>query len=181
MGGAQGNVDGAYFGTTFPHLLLMTYPSLRPSQPTENYTPRVFGADSSFLTNCSWGLPACPPRHSVATSSITGCCWCMRILYVSCISMYFWLWPDQHDMEDGHLSPVGACRAHVLQRLRHQASSCIPAPRLRQLLRWRLRQQTDKTPQTRAARQRQRRAQRRQRRHELSCRHQAPAWFSRLE
>lgn len=39
----QGNVDGAYFGTTFPHLLLMTYPSLRPAQPTEGYTPRVFG------------------------------------------------------------------------------------------------------------------------------------------
>ena len=39
----QGNVDGAYFGTTFPHLLLMTYPSLRPPRATEAYTPRVFG------------------------------------------------------------------------------------------------------------------------------------------
>jgi Casein kinase II regulatory subunit len=39
----QGNVDGAYFGTTFPHLLLMTYPSLRPARSTESYTPRIFG------------------------------------------------------------------------------------------------------------------------------------------
>jgi len=39
----QGNVDGAYFGTTFPHLLLMTYPSLRPPRPTDAYTPRIFG------------------------------------------------------------------------------------------------------------------------------------------
>lgn len=39
----QGNVDGAYFGTTFPHLLLMTYPTMRPAKQTETYTPRVFG------------------------------------------------------------------------------------------------------------------------------------------
>lgn len=39
----QGNVDGAYFGTTFPHLLLMTYPSLRPARSTDSYTPRIFG------------------------------------------------------------------------------------------------------------------------------------------
>ena len=39
----QGNVDGAYFGTTFPHLLLMTYPSIRPAKQQELYVPRVFG------------------------------------------------------------------------------------------------------------------------------------------
>lgn len=39
----QGNVDGAFFGTTFPHLLLMTYPGMRPQQPLERYVPRVFG------------------------------------------------------------------------------------------------------------------------------------------
>lgn len=37
------NIDGAYFGTTFPHLLLMTYPVLRPPQPGVQYVPRVFG------------------------------------------------------------------------------------------------------------------------------------------
>ena len=39
----QGNADGAYFGTTFPHLLLMTYPSLRPPPASDSYVPRVFG------------------------------------------------------------------------------------------------------------------------------------------
>lgn len=39
----QGHVDGVYFGTTFPHLLLMTYPTIRPPKPTSNYVPRVFG------------------------------------------------------------------------------------------------------------------------------------------
>lgn len=39
----QATVDGMYFGTTFPHLLLMTYPSLRPAQPTGGYIARVFG------------------------------------------------------------------------------------------------------------------------------------------
>ncbi|KAK4372360.1 hypothetical protein RND71_007744 [Anisodus tanguticus] len=39
----QGNIDGAYFGTTFPHLFLMTYGHLEPQKPTQNYVPRVFG------------------------------------------------------------------------------------------------------------------------------------------
>ncbi|XP_047336723.1 casein kinase II subunit beta-1-like isoform X2 [Impatiens glandulifera] len=44
----QGNVDGAYFGTTFPHLFLMTYGSLKPqkasqSSTSSHYVPRVFG------------------------------------------------------------------------------------------------------------------------------------------
>jgi hypothetical protein len=36
-------VDGAYFGTTFPHLLLLTYPQYRPPRNTPTYVPRVFG------------------------------------------------------------------------------------------------------------------------------------------
>ncbi|KAK9757740.1 hypothetical protein RND81_01G183100 [Saponaria officinalis] len=39
----QGNADGAYFGTTFPHLFLMTYGNLKPAQPARSYVPRVFG------------------------------------------------------------------------------------------------------------------------------------------
>ncbi|KFK31400.1 hypothetical protein AALP_AA6G107000 [Arabis alpina] len=39
----QGNIDGAYFGTTFPHLFLMTYGHLKPPKATQNYVPRVFG------------------------------------------------------------------------------------------------------------------------------------------
>ncbi|CAA2972941.1 casein kinase II subunit beta-4 [Olea europaea subsp. europaea] len=39
----QGNIDGAYFGTTFPHLFLMTYGHLKPQKPSQSYTQRVFG------------------------------------------------------------------------------------------------------------------------------------------
>jgi len=38
-----GNIDGAYFGTTFPHLFLMTFPSAIPAPTTVVYVPRVFG------------------------------------------------------------------------------------------------------------------------------------------
>jgi hypothetical protein len=37
------NIDGAYFGTTFPHLFLMTYPQDVPQPPKEVFVPRVFG------------------------------------------------------------------------------------------------------------------------------------------
>lgn len=36
-------VDGAYFGTTFPHLFFMTYKSLVPDPPEKAFVPRVFG------------------------------------------------------------------------------------------------------------------------------------------
>ncbi|KAG6395145.1 hypothetical protein SASPL_145784 [Salvia splendens] len=39
----RSNIDGAYFGTTFPHLFLMTYGHLKPQKPTQSYVPRVFG------------------------------------------------------------------------------------------------------------------------------------------
>ncbi|CAM8926542.1 unnamed protein product [Rhodiola kirilowii] len=39
----QGNIDGAYFGTTFPHMFLMTYGHLKPQKPSQSYVPRVFG------------------------------------------------------------------------------------------------------------------------------------------
>lgn len=37
------NIDGAYFGTTFPHLFLMTYGNLKPQKISQSYVPRVFG------------------------------------------------------------------------------------------------------------------------------------------
>ncbi|KAJ7944662.1 Casein kinase II subunit beta [Quillaja saponaria] len=37
------DIDGAYFGTTFPHLFLMTYGNLKPQKPSQSYVPRVFG------------------------------------------------------------------------------------------------------------------------------------------
>mmetsp|Transcript_2777 Transcript_2777/g.7700 ORF Transcript_2777/g.7700 Transcript_2777/m.7700 type:complete len:224 (+) Transcript_2777:215-886(+) len=36
-------VDGSYFGTTFPHMLLQTYPEYQPRVNTQTYTPRIFG------------------------------------------------------------------------------------------------------------------------------------------
>jgi casein kinase II subunit beta len=42
----QGNIDGAYFGTTFPHLFLLTYGHLRPevrAKSASKYTPKIFG------------------------------------------------------------------------------------------------------------------------------------------
>jgi casein kinase II subunit beta len=39
------DLDGAYFGTTFPHLFMMQFPDLWPPPPcsVESYVPRVFG------------------------------------------------------------------------------------------------------------------------------------------
>merc|ERR1719454_2749349 len=42
----QGNIDGAYYGTTFPHLFLMTYGYLKPQKGSVTYTPRIFGFKS---------------------------------------------------------------------------------------------------------------------------------------
>lgn len=37
------HIDGAYFGTTFPHLFFLTFPELKVPKCTESYVPRVFG------------------------------------------------------------------------------------------------------------------------------------------
>ncbi|KAI7980337.1 Casein kinase II subunit beta-2 [Camellia lanceoleosa] len=39
----QNNIDGAYFGTTFSHLFLMTCGHLKPQKVSQSYVPRVFG------------------------------------------------------------------------------------------------------------------------------------------
>lgn len=36
-------IDGAYFGATFPHVFLMTHAHLVPPPPTQVYVPRVYG------------------------------------------------------------------------------------------------------------------------------------------
>ena len=36
-------IDGAFFGSTFPHLFLQTYGDLRPAPCNRTYVPRVFG------------------------------------------------------------------------------------------------------------------------------------------
>eukprot|EP01045_Picozoa_sp_COSAG04_P018879 COSAG04_NODE_1784_length_5588_cov_2.790854_2_plen_237_part_00 len=37
------NLDGCYFGTTFPHLFLHMYGDQQPPLPTEKYTARIYG------------------------------------------------------------------------------------------------------------------------------------------
>jgi hypothetical protein len=39
----QAALDGAYFGTTFSHLFLLTHPDLIPSRPEQSYVPRIYG------------------------------------------------------------------------------------------------------------------------------------------
>jgi casein kinase II subunit beta len=57
----QGNVDGAYFGTTFPHLFLLKYPALVPERGgTQSvYIPRIYGfrihKDSEYWANGGGG------------------------------------------------------------------------------------------------------------------------------
>ncbi|KAJ2083456.1 casein kinase 2 regulatory subunit [Coemansia sp. RSA 988] len=36
-------IDGAYFGTTFPHMFFQAFPSLIPEQPPSLYTPKIYG------------------------------------------------------------------------------------------------------------------------------------------
>ncbi|EDW73859.1 uncharacterized protein Dwil_GK19682 [Drosophila willistoni] len=38
-----GMLDGAMFGTSFPHMFFMQFPELRPEEPKESYTPRLYG------------------------------------------------------------------------------------------------------------------------------------------
>ena len=37
------DVDGAYFGCSFPQIMLMTYEDLKPSPNDSQYVPRIYG------------------------------------------------------------------------------------------------------------------------------------------
>lgn len=37
------NIDGAYFGTTFPHLFFLVFPELKPHNEKVDYLPKIFG------------------------------------------------------------------------------------------------------------------------------------------
>eukprot|EP00826_Nyctotherus_ovalis_P051783 TRINITY_DN6489_c0_g1_i5.p1 TRINITY_DN6489_c0_g1~~TRINITY_DN6489_c0_g1_i5.p1 ORF type:complete len:219 (+),score=52.19 TRINITY_DN6489_c0_g1_i5:34-690(+) len=39
----KADIDGAYFGTAFPHMLLQAYPNLVPKEGAPPYIPRIYG------------------------------------------------------------------------------------------------------------------------------------------
>ncbi len=66
----QCSIDGAYFGTTFPHLLLMSYPMYRPPKSSDVYVPRVFGFKlhpSAYGERCA---QCALPAHHYSSPSV---------------------------------------------------------------------------------------------------------------
>jgi len=43
VGRAGNQADGAYFGTSFPHVFLQSFPNLVPLEPPVSYVPKIFG------------------------------------------------------------------------------------------------------------------------------------------
>ncbi|KAJ6222626.1 hypothetical protein RDWZM_001171 [Blomia tropicalis] len=37
------SIDGAYFGTNFPHMFFMVYPEARPLKPSQQFVPSLYG------------------------------------------------------------------------------------------------------------------------------------------
>lgn len=77
---AQCSIDGAFFGSTFPHLLLMTYPMYRPPRSADVYTPRRAARLAARAGAQTWPPPAgfsgaaavAPAAASVAGSALHG-------------------------------------------------------------------------------------------------------------
>ncbi|KAF9097197.1 casein kinase 2 regulatory subunit [Mortierella sp. GBA35] len=46
------NLDGAYFGTTFAHMLFHIYPELVPNIPNKIYAPAIYGFKISEYSRC---------------------------------------------------------------------------------------------------------------------------------
>lgn len=46
-------IDGAYFGTTFPHLFFITFPELVPSTLSHQYVASAYAMAAMLTTECS--------------------------------------------------------------------------------------------------------------------------------
>ena len=71
---AHAALDGAYFGTTCPHLLLLTYPGARPPPPDPNarYVPRVFGFRLHHSATARIPPSASSTNPTTAVSTVAG-------------------------------------------------------------------------------------------------------------
>ncbi|KAK4510796.1 uncharacterized protein ATC70_005230 [Mucor velutinosus] len=47
----HGAIDGAYFGTSFPHMLFQVHSNYLPTKNTERYVPRIFGFKVHDIAN----------------------------------------------------------------------------------------------------------------------------------
>lgn len=47
----HGAIDGAYFGTSFPHMLFQVHSNYLPSKNYERYVPRIFGFKVHDIAN----------------------------------------------------------------------------------------------------------------------------------
>jgi len=59
------HIDGAYFGTAFPHMFLMTFENLVPYAPTHQYVSRIFGFKLHSTNACT---PKVPPADASSLS-----------------------------------------------------------------------------------------------------------------
>ena len=39
----KADIDGAYFGSAFPHMFLQTYPEIIPQKGATPYVPKIYG------------------------------------------------------------------------------------------------------------------------------------------
>jgi len=79
------SIDGAYFGTTFPHLFLLTFPELIPQHNTLSFVPRVFGfqinRSSPYYTTAV--SEACLKRRTKASRRAKAMSWTTVVKPVS--------------------------------------------------------------------------------------------------